>query len=180
MGAVGYQKMSAAERFDLWRRYRLGESIGSIARALGRSGPAMDRRLVNTGGIAPAPRCRAARVLSLKEREEVSPCLAAGGTIRGIARTLRRAPSTVTHGFSWHSVSLNLGQILDLWGRGPRSGVKGGVKERPRAIVMAVTDEVSEMQLLVLPLTHSSVRQRTVPALVCADTQGLLHSGTPS
>jgi IS30 family transposase len=102
MGTAGYKKMSAAERVDLWRRYRLGESIGGIARALGRSSASMDRWLARTGGIVPAPRSRAVRVLSLKEREEVSRGLAAGGTIRGIARTLCRAPSTVSNEVSRH------------------------------------------------------------------------------
>jgi len=44
---------------------------------------------------------------------------------------------------------------------------------------MAVTDEDGEKQGVgPLPITHSSVRQRTVPALIFADTQRLLHPRT--
>lgn len=50
----------------------------------------------------PAQRRRSARVLSLIEREEVSRGTAAGCTIRSIARTLNRAPSTVSQGVSRH------------------------------------------------------------------------------
>jgi len=47
-------------------------------------------------------RRRSARVLSLIEREEVSRGIAAGCTIRGIAKTLNRAPSTVSQEVSRH------------------------------------------------------------------------------
>jgi DNA-binding CsgD family transcriptional regulator len=45
---------------------------------------------------APAPRRRSSRVLSLVEREEISRGIAAGYTIRAIARGLNRAASTVS------------------------------------------------------------------------------------
>jgi DNA-binding CsgD family transcriptional regulator len=60
------------------------------------------RELQYTGGIGPAQRRRSARVLSLIEREAVSRGIAAGCTIRSIARTLNRAPSTVSHEVSRH------------------------------------------------------------------------------
>jgi len=48
------------------------------------------------GGIAPPPRTRARRALSVAEREEISRGLAGHLTIRGIARTLGRPPSTIS------------------------------------------------------------------------------------
>jgi IS30 family transposase len=93
---------TAAESFDLWRRYKDGESILGIAHALGRRDSSVHKILQRTGGIAPALRCRSARVLNLGEREEVSRGLAAGNTIRAIARKLGRAASTVSQEVSRH------------------------------------------------------------------------------
>src|ERR1700730_4430220 len=92
----------AAECADLWRRYKAGESILGIARALGRRDSSVYRVLQRRGGIAPAERRRSSRVLSLVEREEVSRGIAAGYTIRAIARTLNRAASTVSQEESRH------------------------------------------------------------------------------
>ena len=52
--------------------------------------------LKQTGGIRPRPRRRSRLALTLSEREEISRGVVAGGSIRSIARTLRRAPSTVS------------------------------------------------------------------------------------
>jgi len=93
---------TAAECVDLWRRYKDGESILSIAHALGRRDSSVHKILQRSGGIAPAERYRASRVLSLVEREEVSRGLAAGYTFRAIARTLNRAASTVSQEVSRH------------------------------------------------------------------------------
>ena len=81
---------------ELWRRYKAGESILGIGRALGGRRAAIHRVLQSTGGIAPMPRRRSSRVLSLFEREEISRGIAAGYTIRFIARGMNRAASTVS------------------------------------------------------------------------------------
>jgi IS30 family transposase len=81
---------TAPECVDLWRRYKDGESILSIAHALARRDSSIHKLLQRSGGIAPAERYRSAGVLSLVEREEISRGLAAGYTIRAIARTLNR------------------------------------------------------------------------------------------
>jgi len=81
---------------ELWRRYKAGESILGIGRVLGGRHSAIHRVLQSTGGIAPPPRRRSPRVLSLVEREEISRSIAAGCTIRAIARGLKRAASTVS------------------------------------------------------------------------------------
>ena len=98
-----------AECAELWRRYKAGESVLGIGRALSRDGSAIRRGssavrrvLEGTGGIAPAERRRSQRVLSLVEREEVSRGVAAGYSMRAIARGLCRAPSTVCQEISRH------------------------------------------------------------------------------
>ena len=85
-----------SECAELWRMYKTGESVLGIGRALGRGGSAVRRVLESTGGIAPTLRCRSSRVLSFVEREEISRGIAAGQSIRAIAKGLKRAPSTVS------------------------------------------------------------------------------------
>ena len=79
---------TAAQRAEMWRRYKAGESNLGIGQALERSQTTVHRELQYTGGIAPPERRRSSRVLSLVEREEVSRGIAAGYTIRAIARGL--------------------------------------------------------------------------------------------
>src|SRR5258706_15978402 len=94
--------ITVAESIELWRRYRAGESIVGIGRVLSRTCTSIHRVLQCTGGIAPPDRRRSPRVLSLLEREEISRGIAAGQTIRAIAGTLSRAPSTVSQEVSRH------------------------------------------------------------------------------
>jgi IS30 family transposase len=94
--------ITAAESIELWRMYKAGESIQGISRALGRNSSSINRVLQSTGGIGPAGRGRSVRVLSLAEREEISRGIAAGCSIRSMARTLSRAPSTVSQEISRH------------------------------------------------------------------------------
>jgi len=64
---------SASERAELWGRWRGGQCIADIARALERRNKSgVYRILAADGGIAPRARRRAARALRLEEREEIS------------------------------------------------------------------------------------------------------------
>jgi IS30 family transposase len=99
--------ITETERKELWRRYRLGETILGIGRALGLRHPSIHRVLQATGGIAPAPRRRSPRVLTLGEREEISRGIAAGHTFRAIARGLKRAVSTVSQEVGRHGGRLH-------------------------------------------------------------------------
>ena len=87
---------SAGERRELWDRWKTGESVSDIARALHRQPGTIHGALAAHGGIAPPARCRSSRVLSLEEREEISRGLAVGLSIRAIARSLGRSPSTLS------------------------------------------------------------------------------------
>jgi len=55
-----------------------------------------------SGGIAPRPRRRSSRVLSRAEREEISRGIAAGASMRAIAASLGRSPSTVSREIARH------------------------------------------------------------------------------
>lgn len=87
---------SATERRQLWERWKQGQGLSEIGRALSRPTPSIQNLVVRHGGIAPAQRRRCEGALRLEEREQISRGLASGLTIRGIARLLQRAPSTVS------------------------------------------------------------------------------------
>ena len=87
---------TSAQKAELWGRWKQGQSISSISRALDRRNKTGVQRIVSLhGGIAPSARRRAVSALGLAEREEISRGIAAGLAIRAIARSLGRAPSTV-------------------------------------------------------------------------------------
>jgi IS30 family transposase len=80
----------------MWDRWEKGESLHSIARHFGRSHSSIQGVLARTGGIRPPQRRRSGRALTLSEREEISRGVFAGQSLRSIAATLGRAPSTVS------------------------------------------------------------------------------------
>ena len=87
---------SAAEKADLWTRWRRGECPMDIARAFDRPLLMVLRIVKTTGGKPPAARRRSRWALTAAEREEISRGLANGATFRLIGRTLQRAPSTIS------------------------------------------------------------------------------------
>jgi IS30 family transposase len=88
---------SARQKAELWERWKSGQCVADIARALGRRNKSgVYRVLAHDGGIAPLARRRAAGALRFEEREEISRGIAAGRSIRRIARDLGRSPSTVS------------------------------------------------------------------------------------
>jgi IS30 family transposase len=90
------RRLNARERVDLWQRWRRGQSLSEIGRALGKA-PASVFGLVRArGGLSPAPRRRSPRALSTVEREEISRGLSRGVPLRQIAARLGRAPSTIS------------------------------------------------------------------------------------
>ena len=90
-------RFTSKQKAELWERWRNGQSAAAISRALERRNKTgVDRIVVLHGGIAPAPRRRAVSALRLEEREEISRGIAVGRSMRGIARGLRRSPSTVS------------------------------------------------------------------------------------
>jgi len=80
----------------MWERWRRGESLQQIAQLFDRNHSSVQRILALSGGIQPPQRRRSARALSLEEREEISRGIASGQSIRAIAASLGRAPSTVS------------------------------------------------------------------------------------
>lgn len=80
----------------MWDRWQQGESLHQIASLFDRHHSCVRNILAEHGGIRPPVRRRSPRMLSLAEREEISRGLAAGRSIRTIAVSLGRAPSTIS------------------------------------------------------------------------------------
>jgi IS30 family transposase len=86
---------TAAESAEIWDRLRRGEGLKSIGRVFGKSSSSIFAHIRPTGGIRPPPRRRSRLALTLAEREEISRGLVHGHSLRRIACSLGRAPSTV-------------------------------------------------------------------------------------
>ena len=81
----------------MWGRWQKGDSLHATARRFDRSHGSNAGFLARTGGIRPPQRWRSRRALTLSERKEISRGLATGESLRSIAGSLGRAPSTVSH-----------------------------------------------------------------------------------
>ena len=81
---------------EMWERWRAGESISDIARALQQKAPGSIHGMIEATGGFSLPQQRKRRcALTLAEREEISRGLAAGESLRAIAARLGRPASTV-------------------------------------------------------------------------------------
>ena len=70
---------TAAQKAELWERWKNGQSAAAISRALERKNKTgVERIVVLHGGIGPAPRRRALAALRFEEREEISRGIAVG------------------------------------------------------------------------------------------------------
>ena len=90
------QRYSVTEMNAIWQRWKEGQSLAEIGEALGKRASSIYLAVRRRGGIAPAVRRRALRHLQPAEREDISRGIAAGLSIRQIAATIDRAPSTVS------------------------------------------------------------------------------------
>lgn len=94
--AVRRRGLSVDQRAELWTRWKAGESMSDIGRALHKHPGSIFTFLAVQGGIVRAPRKRGACTLTSAEREQISRGLAAEQSIREIARELDRPASTVS------------------------------------------------------------------------------------
>jgi IS30 family transposase len=91
------ERLSDAERKELWDRWEAGESQRSIARALDRAPATIRTRLLSSRWRRPVPAAEWSPIrLSLGEREEISRGIAQGESLRSIAEGLGRSSSTVS------------------------------------------------------------------------------------
>jgi IS30 family transposase len=90
-----WRRFSEEERQTIWDMREAGVPVKRIARHLGRQNVSLRKFIADAGGKRPTPRQRSELRLSLEEREEISRGLAVGDSIRTIAESLSRSPSTV-------------------------------------------------------------------------------------
>ena len=90
-----WRRFSEEERQTIWDMREAGVPVKRIAKHLGRQNVSLRKFIADAGGKRPTPRQRSELRLSLEEREEISRGLAAGDSIRTIAESLGRSPSTV-------------------------------------------------------------------------------------
>src|ERR1700757_1085356 len=115
-------RLSAMQRVEVWRRWKAGESLHAIGRALGKNNVVIHLLLKRHGGIAPPIRRRSPSSLTLAEREDISRGIACGSSIRGIARGLHRCASTISRGVARHGTGAPRRAQKDPqhgWGTGP-------------------------------------------------------------
>ena len=92
----GRRGLSYSQKRDLWIRWKQGQPISEIARALEKNHGSIHYAVSLHGGIVPVERRRSRLALSLPEREEISRGIAVGRSLRHIASTIQRAPSTIS------------------------------------------------------------------------------------
>jgi hypothetical protein len=130
--------MSPDEVALLWQLYGEGEIVSVIARRMNRPFPSVNERVLNAGGIRPLVAQRPARALTAAEREEISRGLAAGSSLRCIARGLGRPASTVSR-----EVSRNGGRRRYRAATAERHAVLR--RRRPKASKLATCHAVRDL-----------------------------------
>lgn len=85
MAQMGRPGLSASQKAELWQRWKSGQSLSDIGRALGKHAGSVHGIVSSNGGIIPAVRRRSRLALTLAEREEISRGIATGSSIRQIA-----------------------------------------------------------------------------------------------
>ena len=91
-----HRGFTAAEKTELWDRWKRGESLKAIGRAFGKQSSSIYFLVAPHGGIRPAERRRSRLALTLAEREVISRGVTAHRSARSIAKLLGRSPSTVS------------------------------------------------------------------------------------
>ena len=87
---------TAAEKTELWDRWKRGESLKAIGRAFGKPSSSIYFLVAPHGRIRPVQRRRSRLALTLAEREVISRGVTGRQSARSIAKLLGRSPSTVS------------------------------------------------------------------------------------
>jgi IS30 family transposase len=96
MAQLGRRGMTDEQKQEVWCRWRNGDSLSDIGRAVQKHPASVFGVLKLHGGFMPPVRKRSAHALTLAEREEISRGLSADYSMRQIAEALNRAPSTIS------------------------------------------------------------------------------------
>ena len=88
MGHKFHRGFTAAEKTELWDRWKRGESLKAIGRAFGKQSSSIYFLVAPHGGIRPAERRRFRLALTLAERDEISRGIASHRSARSMAGLL--------------------------------------------------------------------------------------------
>src|ERR1035438_2080288 len=80
-----HRGFTAAEKTELWDRWKRGESLKAIGRAFGKESSSIYFLVAPHGGFRPAERRRSRLALTLAEREMISRGVTARRSARSIA-----------------------------------------------------------------------------------------------
>ncbi len=139
MARVGRPRgLSAAGKKEMWKRWRAGESISDIARALQKPPGSIHTMIEATGGFSPPERRRRRCALTLLEREEISRGLATGESLRAIARRLGRSASTVCR-----EVERNGGRVRYRAAKAEKRSWERA--RRPKRCLLAMNDDLRDL-----------------------------------
>ena len=152
MAQRGRPGLSAKQKKDLWLRWKDGQSLTEIGRAIGKHPGSVHGVLSSNGGIVPRTRTRCAHSLTLEHREEISRGLMAGDSIRQLARQLGRSPSTISR-----EIARNGGRLAyraassdaRAWERTlrPKQCVLAGNSSLRRIVAQKLQDDWSPQQI---------------------------------
>ena len=96
MRALSKRSFTEHQQNAIWSLWSQGKSLSEIGRQLNKHAGSIFCFLQKSGGIKPVRPIRSKRALTLFEREEISRGLSANLSIRGIAQSLNRSPSTIS------------------------------------------------------------------------------------
>jgi IS30 family transposase len=145
----------------MWERWKQGQTLHQIAGLFDRHHGSVRQILAETGGIRPPERRRSCHALTLPEREEISRAVVAGLSIRAIAMTICRAPSTVSREIKRNGGQENYRATQAdqaAWDRGYRPKVCKLVEDRVLARTVA-----DKLRLLWSPEQISGWLKHTYP-----------------
>jgi DNA-binding CsgD family transcriptional regulator len=184
MGVHARTWFTPKQRAELWERWRSGQCVADIARALERRNKSgVYRVLALNGGIAPRPRRRAQRALRLAEREEISRGIAAGWSMRRIAQALGRSPSTVSReirrndGLSAYRVQLGRSACLgtgfapEALSPGAPCGATMAHRAEARAAVVAEADRRLAEVAIPCQQRHAGIARDDLSKSLHSDTR---------
>lgn len=92
----GRKRFTQGQLAELWRRWHAGQTLEAISQVLAISMSGVSGVVTAAGGIRPAVPTRSVRTLSRTERDVIERGRAAGLSMRALADTLARAPSTIS------------------------------------------------------------------------------------
>jgi IS30 family transposase len=138
MNSIGRPGLTPAQKKELWQRWKDGQSLSEIARALGKHPGSIHGVVKVNGGIVPVAKARAVRSLTAGDREEISRGLAQGESMRVIASRLGRSPSTISREIERHGGAVKY--------RAERADARAWINaQRPKPCVLSTQVELRDV-----------------------------------